>query len=236
MLKSLLGIMMRHAKRNIFICANLCTFVASLSLPGCEEFAENPNHPRPTRAVQSPVGLSSPNSEVMGRPQGAVPLVTVDLPNKKDDPVVVHTIADRLPDLSAPGGATTRRATTEPAPAENAAILVVQKKNPGDRLIVTGGGEGDAKASITVICANGIGTAVLQRTGESWPATITVHFSYGDRPFTRLEGLTVSEITASGTRVAIKTETAKDGESATINVHAFVRSREIVLEWVDTYR
>src|SRR6185369_6590127 len=95
--------------RNRHTLATLTLAIAAALLAACD--AQPTGDPmasssddalsRPRRAVQSPVGIASPNSEVLGGPQGAIPLVTVDIPNHKDEPTVIHTIGDSLTPRSA---------------------------------------------------------------------------------------------------------------------------------------
>ncbi len=82
---------------------------AALVLAGCEsDFVSDSSRPRPTRAVQSPVERNSAAAEVLGGGATSVPLVSVDLPNTKDEHAQVHTIGDALRN----GGPTTRPGDT----------------------------------------------------------------------------------------------------------------------------
>jgi hypothetical protein len=89
-----------------------------LTLAACEsDFVANPSRPRPTRAVQSPVESNSATSEVLGGGATAVPIMSVDLPNNKDEHAQVHTIGD----VFGNGNPATRPANTaNPAPAGDA--------------------------------------------------------------------------------------------------------------------
>jgi hypothetical protein len=76
--------------------------LAGLMLSACEsDFVADPNRPRPTRAVQTPVERNSAEAEVLGGGATGVPLMSVDLPNKKDEQPQVHTITDSITNGSA---------------------------------------------------------------------------------------------------------------------------------------
>ncbi len=84
----------------------LCA-VAGMLLVGCEsEFASDPTRPMPTRAVESPQDVSSPNHEIMVQNPGTVPLVSVTLPNRPGENPQVRTIADNVHDTFTPPAAT----------------------------------------------------------------------------------------------------------------------------------
>ncbi len=86
-----------HKFNSIPICVYLCLFVVVCPglLVGCaSDFVTDPTRPRPTRAVQSPIDLASPNSEAIGPPSDVVPVVVVQFPNTKDEQPVVRTIFD----------------------------------------------------------------------------------------------------------------------------------------------
>jgi hypothetical protein len=87
-------------------------------LTACEsDFVTDPSRPRPTRAVQSPVERNSATSEVLGGGAAAVPIMSVDLPNNKDEHAQVHTIGDVFHNNTP----TTRPVNTaNPAPAGDA--------------------------------------------------------------------------------------------------------------------
>ena len=232
----------------------LCLVCMTAALAGCAEFEDDPNKPRPMRAVESPVGSASANSELMGPAVSAVPLVTVELPNRRNQEPQVHTIMEPLMALAqagpaAPATQAATRPATQPAtapasaPAEplvpptviltDAPMRVVPKAKAADTVSATAEGE---KVLVSVVSESGIGSAVLERTGEQWPASISVRFTHGARPFTRLEGFNAAELTEGGARVALRVEVNRDAATATISIPQFVRSTRISIEWVDMYR
>ena len=222
------------------------TFLAilTLALAGCEsDFVSDPTRPRPTRAVESPNLTNSGNSEAMGSPTGAVPLLTVELPNTKNDPYVVHSITDSISSLPSATQPTTQRAPTtaaSPATPEQAAttggpIKVAAQQRPADQFRMTVDNEGNV--DLWVLCPSGIGNVTLERTGDTWPALIRLHLRYDtDREFSRLEGFSASELTAGGGKVALKTTADKLTARAEVAIPGFAHSQRIQIEWVDAYR
>ena len=90
----------------------LFTAFCLLPLTACEE----PTY-RPSRAISSPTGTASAQREVLAeQPAGAVgvPLITVGMPNDKDDTAHVRTIGDNIRE-------TTATPTTAPATAPSTA-------------------------------------------------------------------------------------------------------------------
>jgi len=219
---------------------------------GCEsDFVTDPTRPRPTRALEDPFARGSANSEVMGGPTGAVPLVTVEMPRTKEEPPVVRTIAGELASASRsptsrPAGAVTRPATQPDrevaaatvAPAAESRsdqIKVVAQQRPADVITITR--DNEANADVWVLCPSGIGTVTLERLGENWPAIIRVHLRYdAGRGFTTLEGFNAYEVTAPDRRLSLKATTDKAMGKAEIVVPGFARSQQILIEWVDAYR
>jgi hypothetical protein len=192
--------------------------ILALALAAC---SDRPDYSRP--AVQSPYSLADPNSEVLGTPTHSVPLLTLDLPNKKNEDPTLHTIADNLPSLTS-RPASTQATLPEPSPVPNpgvpspgipptqptsapasqpaaasepASVKVVAQQRPNDQFRITRDAEG--KLDLWILCPTGIGTVTLERTADSWPALIRVHLRYdATREFSRLEGFTASELTAAG--------------------------------------
>ena len=98
--------------KNIALVALAITLGALL--PACEsEFAENHDRPRPTRAPINPTEYNSASNEVMGTGTGAVPIITVTLPNKKNESATVRTIIDEIRDFNDPPAAS--QPATSPA-------------------------------------------------------------------------------------------------------------------------
>jgi hypothetical protein len=217
----------------------LLTACVAVFLPaGCaSDFETDPTRPRPTRAVQSPIDFASPNSEVLGNPIGAIPLVTVDLPNTKEEKAQVHTIADALvanPAKTQP--ATKPGAATAPA-EENAAVplKVVQSRRAGDQYRISSDEAGNA--TLVIDCPSGAGSAVLERTQEEWPTTLVVRLEdSAQKRFTSLEGFTAQELVDDERRLDLKATIHKAEGTAEIRIPGFTRSRRIAIDWVDAYR
>jgi len=206
-------------------------------LSACDSnFVPDRQHPR--RAVESPHSLSSANSEVMGGPAGAVSLMSIELPNNKDESPVVHTIADRVsvPTTSRPAAsqpATQPATQPEPPPVKDELKIVAQQR-PADQFRLTR--DNEANADLWVLCPSGIGTVTLQRTAD-WPPLIRVHLRYDlTREFSRLEGFTASEVTPAGAKIPLKTTANKETAQAQIAIPGFARSPRIQIEWIDAYR
>jgi len=209
-----------------------------LALTACDSnFNSDPLH---RRAVESPNLTNSGNSEVMAVPTGAVPLLTVDLPNTKNDPFVVHTIADAattMPSTQPSTQPATQRASepTAPTAASKDDLKVVAQQHPADQFRITR--DNEANIDLWVLCPSGIGTVTIERTADTWPATIRLHLRYDtDREFNRLEGFTASELTAAGGKVALKTTSDKNSGRAEVTIPGFAHSQRIQIEWVDAYR
>jgi hypothetical protein len=192
--------------------------------------------------------VGSPNSEVLGNTTGAVPLVSVNLANKRDEQPTVHTILDPLnnkPLRTTPAAtqASTQAATgpaeadmskaAPPVPSDEIKIVVQQKATD----VIKISRDNEANADVWIISSSGIGSVTLERTGEAWPAEVRVHLRYdADRAFGNLEGFTASELTAAATKVALKTTVDKSAGKAEISIPGFSRAKQIQIEWVDAYR
>ena len=210
-----------------------------MALAACEsDFTPNPNRPRPTRALEDPFARGSANSEVMAGPTTVLPLLTVELPNTKEEEPKVRTIADAFVELN-------QRATTRPAAASQPAtqptgdtLKIVAQQRPTDVITITR--DNEANADMWVLCPTGIGTVTLERTGKNWPAIIRVHLRYdANRPFTMLEGFNAYELPGDGggdRRVTLKTTSDKATATAQIAIPGFSRAPRIAIEWVDAYR
>jgi hypothetical protein len=220
---------------------------AALLLAACDS-GFVPDREHPARAVEDPFARGSANSEVMGGPAGAMPLVTVDMPRTKEEQPKVRTLVDELAGLNP--GPTSRPAASQPAtkpatkPGEEVPpapasenFKVVAQQRPADLITITRDNQGNA--DVWVLCPGGIGTVTLERTGENWPAVIRVHLRYDvNRAFTMLEGFNAYELPGGGAdrRVALKTTSDKATATAQVAVPGFSRSPQIRIEWVDAYR
>ena len=97
--------------RNCLICMALGALVAAI--PSCDggDLLNANARPIPGHAVQSPFAYSSANEEVFSRNIGAMPILTVDLPNKKNEQPTVHSMLD---DIQAFTGAGATQPATRP--------------------------------------------------------------------------------------------------------------------------
>ncbi|MGN6368770.1 MAG: hypothetical protein ACTHN5_10960 [Phycisphaerae bacterium] len=85
------------------ILASGIGLTVALSVAACEsDFAPDRSRPVATRAVQNPANHNDALGEEMAGTAEAVPLVSVDLPNKQGQPARVRTIADEVHDTFAP--------------------------------------------------------------------------------------------------------------------------------------
>ncbi len=209
--------------------------VASLALlSACEsDFVTDPDRPRPARALESPYGMSDPNHEVMVSPSGATPLLTIDIPNNKNEQPVVHTIADTF---TTPRPAASQPAASQSAPAAvNDEIKISAQQRPADQFRLTR--DNEANLDLWILCPTGIGTVTLERAADNWPALIRVHLRYDpNKEFSRLEGFSAAELTAAGGKVPLKTTSDKETAQAQVAIPGFSRAARIQIEWVDMYR
>jgi len=196
----------------------------------CEGDFGNPTRSRSPRALESPVASASPENEVLGAPQGVVPLVRVEMANNKDDKTQVRTIGDEVAGrTSKPTGPVT--AASQPA----GPVRVTAQKNASDNVLFTRA-EGK-QVELKVLSTTGIGNIVLERTGDDWPEVITLKLFYpGDRAFTRLEGFQAADQVGDERRVVLKTEANGAAGEGKVLIPGFDRSEKIVIEWVDAYR
>jgi hypothetical protein len=215
------------------LCASVAILLVGLCA-GCNEFTAEPTH-RYDRAIASPLGPGASTDEVMSEPN-PVPLVTVGLPDKKEDPYTVHTILDDLHGENSLTPAT--QPATRPASAETALtpvsaiqFRVVQQSNPDDQFAISTDNEGNARLLIT--SAAGTGTVQLQRTNDLWPAIIHVGLQYAyQKTFTQLDNFTAAETPAPDQRVPLKT-TPLSKDRVDIKIPAFSRTPTITLTWTD---
>ena len=203
-------------------CASWLAVLSLLSLAACEMETEF----RDRRAVPAPVAQAGSEHEIMGSPDVGVPLLTIDLPNKKEDTAHVHTILDNAqPAATRPAtGAADTPAPAPPTPAppwegpsrHGTLDMVPTGTRPADGPAATQSAapsikvvalrkpddqstiaESKAGPVLTITSASGIGSATLAPTGETWPGNVTVLLRYAaDKPFTRLEGFTAQLLPA----------------------------------------
>ena len=92
--------------------------VCGIGLPniaGCaSDFVADRSRPAPTRAVEEPTYHNDAHGEEMAGTAKAVPLVSVQLPNKEGQPTQVRTIADNVRDTLNPPTTTAPAAVTTP--------------------------------------------------------------------------------------------------------------------------
>jgi hypothetical protein len=224
--------------------------ISGLLFSACEGGTFTPDRTHPSRPQEDRYPHGSPGSEVMTGPTGAVPLLTIDFPNTKEEQPKVHTIVDTFKELheltgpTRPAGAATQSATqpaeAHPPVSATGELRIVAQQRPADTITITR--DNEANVDLWVLCSMGIGAVTLERTGEIWPALIRVHLRYTpDRPFTTLESFNAYELPGGGApsddrRLTLKTTTDKPTATAQIPIPGFARSPRIRIEWVDAYR
>jgi hypothetical protein len=97
-----------------------------LTLAACNEFQTDPNSPRPSRALHIPTETNSPLGEMNNTSRQALPLVTVEGGNTKEDPARVRTIVDDI----ATGTQPPIRPTTPTTPPPPTPSGVINRPDP----------------------------------------------------------------------------------------------------------
>jgi hypothetical protein len=102
---------------------------SALLLPACEgDFVHDPTRPRPTRALGPNYEQNSAVGEMNSGTATGTPILSVDLPNKKEESARVHTIGDSL---NKKKPAATRPAPAPSIPPDQPAPAIIQQ--PGAR-------------------------------------------------------------------------------------------------------
>ena len=209
------------------------------ALGGCDGGDLINPHYRPVSgyAILSPFALSSANEEVFSRNIGAMPLLTVDLPNKKNEEPTVHSLIDDINSF-------TGNSSTQPATRPGARIATVRPEDalpvpppmrvvevikPTDEVTIT---HADDRVILVVTSPGGDGAAILERTGENWPAQVQIDLlTSADRPLKGDVSLNVFELPGGDQRIPIKTTPAKALATYQVAIPAFVRGPRILIQW-----
>jgi hypothetical protein len=102
--------------------------LSALILPACEgDFVHDPTRPRPTRALGPNYEQNSAIGEMNNGTATGTPILSVELPNKKDESAKVHTIGDSIGKKPAE----TRPAPGPSIPPDQPAPAIIQQ--PGAR-------------------------------------------------------------------------------------------------------
>jgi hypothetical protein len=236
--------------------------LAAWAVAGCEgDFIADPARPRVVRNLGTPYGVSDSSSEVMRADSGAFSILTVDIPNNRNEPAVAHW-AEPLPSYYGNQGAAPQPTVipqTQPVkvPPPSHEIKIVGPQKPDGFFSISR--DNANNADLWVTNPSGVGTVTLEREGDIWPAIIRVHFRYDQgRPFSHLErfaaaealpaavaaeapkpvtsapaGSTGPEIVGGGT-IPLKATYNKNSDVAQIAVPGFSRAQRIQISWGDT--
>jgi hypothetical protein len=219
-----------------FLVISSVTIAGFSALVSCDEFLAEPTR-RATRSVQSPIDNASASGEIMGPSSDAVPLVSVNFGNKRDEPPTVTTILDPLRTTVAtrPGTSTTTRPTVELPASTETPLRVAGSRNPDDVVALTIDQEGNAVVRVTTRAA--AGSITLQRTGEAWPPILHVYFLHADNsPLTQLASFSATESPAgesSTPAVELRSAIIQKEGRADVRVPGFSRASAISLQWVE---
>jgi hypothetical protein len=167
-----------------------------------------------------------------------MPLLTVDLPNKKDDQIAVHSVID---DLNRMAGNT----ATQPAAHAAAKNITTQPDNgtpviqpiriaevikPNDQVSIVR--DGDDRITLVITSPSGDGGAIIERSGDTWPAMLQAGLlAAPNQPLKGQINFTAFELPGGDRRISLKTALAKSPSTFETNIPAFVRSPRILIQW-----
>jgi hypothetical protein len=223
---------------------------AGVGLAACAgDFVTDPARPRVVRNLGTPYGVSDASGEVMRADSGAFSIVTVDIPNNRNDPSTVHWVEPLPPNFGGLSNAPQPALVPETRPAPPPALAKDEIKIAGQQKaddFYSVSRDNAANADLWVTCPSGVGSVTLERNGETWPALLRVHFRYdADRPFQELETIGAVEILlpapsagatgGGGGEMRLKVS-EQSADSAQIAIPGFSRAKRIQINWIDAHR